>query len=132
MDAFTTAYILTALWSSTDNSDPETGGEPLDANYTQGDIAPETLGRMIADCERFQAANAATIEAAISTGEVRYGPDFDEYGRAGHDFWLTRCGHGAGFWDGSWPEPYATTLTDAAQAYGSVDLYIGDDGLIYS
>jgi|TARA_R110000744_G_scaffold366338_1_gene475354 hypothetical protein len=27
---------------------------------------------------------------------------FIECERIGHDFWLTRNGHGAGFWDGDW------------------------------
>lgn len=50
--------------------------------------------------------------------------------QAGHDFWLTRNGHGSGFWDGGWPEPAATRLTDAAHAYGEFNLYVGDDGMI--
>ena len=127
LDAFTRAYIQTALWSSTDDD-----GTPLDQDYDEGDLAPETLARIVTDCARFQKEQAATIAAAIDTGEVRCGPDFDETERAGHDFWLTRNGHGAGFWDGAWPEPYATTLTNAAHAFGSFDLYVGDDGLIYA
>lgn len=130
MDDFTEAYIRTALWSSNDESD-ESGGQPLDRNYGPEDIAPETLAKMAADCERFQAENAETLSAAIETGEVVCGPDFDEMGRAGHDFWLTRNHHGAGFWDGDWPEPYATRLTDAAKAFRTVDLEVGDDGKIY-
>ena len=49
-------------------------------------------------------------------------------GRAGHDFFLTRCGHGAGYWDGDWPEPYAEILTKAAQAFCEVTPILGDDG----
>lgn len=118
MNAFTRAYIACALWSSMDNYDIETGGEPLDANYTADDIVPEALAQMVEDCEAFQADNAADI----ATGDVE---------RAGHDFWLTRNRHGAGFWDGDWPEDVGRRLTDAAHACGSVDLYVGDDGLVY-
>ncbi len=50
---------------------------------------------------------------------------------AGHDFWLTRNGHGAGFWDGDWPEPAATRLTASSKKYGEFNLYLGDDGKIY-
>lgn len=131
MDDFTEAYIRTALWSTNDESDPETGGEPLDSNYTAEDIAPNSVAKMTADCEKFQTDNADTLAAAIATGEVRCGPDFDAIGHAGHDFWLTRNGHGAGFWDGDWPEPHATQLDRAAKAFGDVTLYVGDDGLIY-
>ena len=49
---------------------------------------------------------------------------------AGHDFYLTRQGHGAGFWDGDWPT-YGDMLTRIAKGYGEADPYLGDDGLIY-
>ena len=53
--------------------------------------------------------------------------------QAGHDFWLTRNGHGPGFWDR--PEIYgeekAQELSALAETFGVVDLYVGDDGRIY-
>lgn len=49
----------------------------------------------------------------------------------GHDFWLTRAGHGAGFWDGDLPEELGERLTQASKAAGNREPYIGDDGLIY-
>ena len=49
---------------------------------------------------------------------------------AGHDFWLTRCGHGAGFWDRGVGET-GERLTKAAEKFGNVDLCVGDDGKIY-
>ena len=119
LDTFTSAYISCALWSSTDNANDQ-GGEPLDANYSKDDIAPETLDRMISDCAQFQADHGDLF------ANHRSGAD-----RAGHDFWLTRNRHGAGFWDGDWNEPAATILTDASHAWGSFDLYVGDDGMIY-
>jgi hypothetical protein len=41
------------------------------------------------------------------------------YEPAGFHLWLTRNRHGAGFWDGDWPEPFATKATEWAHAYGS-------------
>lgn len=117
-DAFTDAYIECALWSSTDNSDPETGGDPMDDNYDVCDIAPETLASMVADCAAFQAENANDMAELDAQ-------------RCGHDFWLTRNHHGAGFWDRGYG-PIGDRLTKAAHAYGSVDLYIGDDGKIHA
>jgi hypothetical protein len=124
LDEFTEAYIEAALWSSNDDNE-----DPLDANYFSDDIDPDTMRKMRADCAKFQRENAADIaagpvEGAAGSGE--YGPE----ARAGHDFWLTRNGHGAGFWDGDWPEPAATRLTDAAHAFGEVNLYVGDQGKI--
>jgi len=116
LDAFTRAYIEAALWSSTDWSD-ESGGEPLDKNYSVGDIDDATLDKMIADCADFQERFGELIGS--------------ETEQAGHDFWLTRNGHGAGFWDGDWEEPAATELTEGSKEYGEFDLYIGDDGAIH-
>ena len=117
MDPFTTAYIEAALWSSTDESD-DSGGHPLDDNYGIENLSPETLASILNDCTAFQRDHANDIG--------------DELERAGHDFWLTRNGHGAGFWDGDWPDDVGQRLTEASDVYGSVDLYIGDNDLIYS
>ncbi len=119
LDSFTRQYMETALWSSTDESRDD-GGDPLDKNYSIDDIAPETRAKMIADCADFQERFGDVIVAG--------GADFE---RAGHDFWLTRNGHGAGFWDGDWPEPQATELTNASKEYGEFYLYVGDDGEIH-
>lgn len=118
LDRFTEAYIECALWSSTDNSDDQ-GGAPLDDNYGLDDIAEETLLQAKEDCEAFQRDNWDDIERSRESLE-----------QAGHDFWLTRNGHGAGFWDRGLGD-VGERLTKASKVYGSVDLYIGDDGKIY-
>ena len=48
----------------------------------------------------------------------------------GHDFWLTRNGHGAGFWDRGLGD-VGDRLTDIAHGFGECDLYAGDDGRVY-
>lgn len=123
MDKFTEGYITCALWSSMDNSDESTGGEPLDANYSIDDIHPDTLAMMFAECHQFRADNQVNLEDI----EEEHGAT-DK--RNGHDFWLTRNGHGAGFWDRGYGE-VGQRLTDAAHVWGSVDLYVGDDGMIH-
>lgn len=125
---FFKSYVGAALWSSTDDD-----GEPLDDGRDDSDVAPETLESMRQDCARFYAANSESIhcdDAPLSNEDG--GIAAREADMAGYDFWLTRCGHGAGFWDGDWPEPAASSLTKAAEAFGNVDLYVGDDGLIYA
>lgn len=91
IDKFTEAYVECALWAE---------GISLD------DLAPGVMARMAADCRAFYTAHESMIAL--------------EPERAGHDFWLTRNRHGAGFWDGDWPEPAATVLTKAAHAFGEV------------
>ena len=124
LDNFTKAYIEAALWSSTDDA-----GEPLDNG--EHELAPETEAKMLADCERFQSEQSKYLETDYRS-QARASGECAVEESAGHDFWLTRCGHGAGFWDGDWEEPAATKLTEASKTFGNVDLYIGDDGLIYS
>jgi hypothetical protein len=108
LDRFTVSYIE-ALWSSMDE---------MDANYGISDLAPETLERKKADCATFQQQNWDDIQ--------------DDVARAGHDFWLTRNHHGAGFWDGDWPEDVDEKLTEASHSWGEVDLCVGSDGRIHS
>lgn len=120
LQSFTNAYIEAMLWSSTDDED-----EPLDRNYDALDIAPEAMERIEADCARFYEAFAYRDDFECTRS--RYTADE----QAGHDFWLTRNGHGAGFWDGDWLEPFATEATDACKEYGELWPYVGDDGLIY-
>lgn len=113
LDSFTRSYIETALWASTDEL-----GDPLDM-YGLDEIDPACLAEMIQDCLDFQLQDNYAELATDGTDE-----------RAGHDFWLTRNGHGAGFWDGGWK--HGDELTAMSKPYGSFDLYVGDDGLIYS
>jgi hypothetical protein len=123
LDEFTQAYIEAALWSSNDDSTPE-GGEPLDANYGIEDIDPDSLAKMSADCQRFQEENAADLALYDS-------PRWTAEELGGHDFWLTRNGHGAGFWDRDClPKEAGKRLTDAAHKCGEVYLYVAD-GAIY-
>jgi hypothetical protein len=125
LDPFTRAYIEAALWSTNDESD-ESGGEPLDANYTVSDIAPSTMVAIVHDCLDFQKRFGALIEDDES-------PEIEKWGRwklAGHDFWLTRNDHGAGFGDGNFPK-HDAELRKAARSYGNVDLYVSD-GVIHA
>lgn len=110
---FLDAYIAAALWSSSDDNDI-----PMNEIYGAGDLSGDLMAQMIDDCAAFLA---------------RAGLHADDMAQAGHDFWLTRNGHGTGFWDR--PEVYGDEkgleLTALAESFGPVDLYVGDDGRIY-
>lgn len=116
-DEFVGAYLECALWSSCGED-----GKSLDDSFDVDDIAPETRRAAETDCADFWRRHGW-----ILSRDVR---------RGGFDFWLTRNRHGAGFWDGDWRESFddraiEKRLTDAAHEFGSVDLYIGDDGKIH-
>lgn len=124
LDIFTRAYLECMLWSTSDESDPETGGEPLDVHYTIDNIAPEALKAAIRECRAFQVETLDYLMPAYES-DMPYGPD-----QAGHDFWLTRNGHGAGFWDRNLGAT-GERLTKSAHTFGELSPYVGDDGLIY-
>ncbi len=123
LDEFTRAYCETMLWSE---NDLDTGA-PLDHDHGIADIDPDTLADIIADCAAFQRDNAAHLHPDNC---LKYGPDFGPAGRAGHDYWLTRNGHGAGYWDGAWAEPAASALTEAAKRAGCRTPYVADGRVV--
>jgi hypothetical protein len=112
IDKVVTAYLACALWSSTDMD-----GSSLDDSYDIDDISTE--GRREAEevCRDFVQANAELLEG-LSPEQV------------GHDFWLTRNRHGAGFWDRGLGAR-GKALTEAAQVYSGCDITVGDDGKLY-
>ena len=118
MDDFTRAYIECALWSSTDDD-----GRPLDDGEHY--LSAQAHTKMETDCASFQRENAELLaELAPAL------PHDNAEQEAGHDFWLTRNGHGTGFWDRGLGD-LGKRLSVASEAYGEADLYLGDDGLIH-
>ena len=110
---FLRGYLDCALWSSTGDDD-----EPLDDVYNLSDIADAAMKQAVDECKAFYDANEDDIG--------------DEWSKAGHDFWLTRNGHGAGFWEtDDWPEEAGVRMTDASKAAGERNLYAGDDDRLY-
>jgi hypothetical protein len=116
LSKFVLAYLECALWSSTEEDET-----PMDKNHTISDFSEEAIAKAESDCANFQA----------KAGDLLSGYPSDQ---AGHDFWLTRNRHGAGFWDrgGKYTtEENERKLTDIAHSMGETWIYTGDDGLIY-
>ena len=121
LDEFTRGFIEALFFSETGESEDEALQE-----VTFEELAPAALGKIQADCAAFVKNNQSDLAAAR-----KQKPDDCTALRAGADFYYTRNRHGAGFWDGGWPEPYDESLTQAAHAYPELNLYRGDDQLIY-
>jgi len=107
-------YLICALWSSTDDD-----CDPLDDNYSICDINNESMEKMRAESNSFVDSQYSILKYANVIAE-----------QCGHDFWLTRNGHGAGFWDRGLGNA-GDKLTTACEAFGSCDLMIGDDNQLY-
>lgn len=112
-------YVHAALWSSVNIDNEEE--EFLDENYSIDDIDEGVLKRMVIDIHNFIKENDDAIKQSGMSDE-----------QLGHDLWLTRNGHGAGFWDRGYDEVISEKLTSAAMKMGGFDLYVGDDGKLHS
>lgn len=110
---FIDAYIECLLWSSLDDNN-----EPLDSHYTFDDLSPQSVSRISCECSRFLWI-AGYYNINLSGLEAQ----------AGHDFWLTRNGHGTGFWDR--PEVYgkenARLLSIMSDCFGMCAVFVSDD-----
>lgn len=125
-------YITAALWSTNDESD-ESGGEPLDKNYGPSDVDPATVRKMRADIVKFLRENKKAVNAYTTHRQhSREHGNVWEY--LGHDLWLSRNGHGTGFWDRNYDgeDWIGEQLDKAAHKLGESYLYVGDDGRIYA
>lgn len=120
---FITAYLECAMWSSHAFDDEGTAQESLDQKYEFDDIDPESMEAAQKECVSFIEGIATTLRHAI--GRNRY-----TMAGAGHDFWLTRNHHGAGFWDRGLGAA-GESLSRWAKSYGEKNLIVGDDGKLY-
>jgi hypothetical protein len=113
---FVEAFLECALWSSTD-CDENGEGSPLDENYDTGDFDEKLLAELTKDCADFVESNLEDLSEL-------------DAGQCGHDFWLTRNGHGTGFWDRGLGE-LGERLSKACKPYGGVDL-VAQEGKVVS
>lgn len=125
LPAFTRDYITAAFWTDAtvdmwgdglpeerERQIVDSNGDPLD-DFAKLDAV--SLQKMVDDCEEFMEGNTAELaEYEERTGYT-----------GGCDFWLTRNGHGAGFWDRG-VGALGAGLTIAAKAFG--DQSLGTDG----
>lgn len=110
-------YIVSAMWSTLDISDLY---EYMDERYDIEDMDEETLAGMKTELFEF----IDKYYHLVDPTDVN--PTMEHFV---HDFWLTRNGHGSGYWDGDYKN--GEELSKAADEYGAVCLYVGDDNKIY-
>ena len=85
IDTITLHYFECALWSSSDDD-----GEWLDYGHDISDISPEARTQARDDVSNF----VGLLQREGINWQDAMAPE-----QFGHDFWLTRNGHGAGIWD---------------------------------
>ena len=118
LEYFTHGYIACSLDDLLADSGEE--DDRMVGDFESGDFGIGTREKMEEDCRKFFDANYGLLKSLVGTRLSSHG----------HDFWLTRNGHGAGFGDRGYGEA-GDKLSEAADAFGVCDLYAGDDGLLY-
>ena len=92
--------------------------KPFDSFVTE-DLEGDSKVQAYIDIKKFiQLAGKEAVEEAIGDQGLF---------RLGMDIWLTRNGHGSGFFDHSYDDDNEKKLMDAGRSLKSVDLYITDD-----
>ena len=120
-NGFLDQYLGTALWSSSylDENDEM---QDMDREFSIDDFAQDAIELATKDCEKF---------IGLVPTKFLIDLDDDEITQIAHDFWLTRNGHGAGFWDGDYEPETEKVLMEAVKEFKECNVCIGDDKLLY-
>lgn len=133
-EEFVKAYKWAMLWANCYAEDPENPGhavalaERMDLDPDISDFTSAAGILMEEECEDFlnYQTNSGTVGDLVQNLHESGVYSWD---RAGHDFALTRNGHGAGYWDRGLGDA-GDILTEAAHTYGEAWCWLDDDGVI--
>lgn len=104
-------YLAAALWT-VDDTDEEFEGKTID------DISDRSKEKAKIEIEWFVKSAGKYLDK-LSDDLI------------GHDLWLTRNGHGTGFWDRGYNEKIEDLLVHLCEILGNADIYIGNDNKVY-
>jgi len=91
-------YLHCALWT-----------EELDS-FQLEDIHAKSVTQALADCNKF-VEKAGSLLDNLTEEQI------------GHDFWLTRCHHGSGFWDKNLPNNVGKLLTEICHEFKELNVF---------
>lgn len=139
-DSVLSGYLETALWSEFDwdGLEGDSGNpDPLDRSYDCDDFSDYAKQQAWNDCRQL----VAILQNTPCSGDYDNLYDAADHlqgdGRIGHDFWLTRNGHGAGFWDGDYVDQetgidYGDLITEIVRHnFKGLDIYPDCDGRLH-
>ena len=120
-DRFVHHYKVAALFTEIDDDNT-----PLDSLYNTTDICPESNRLIRHSCAQFCVEALDDLRSAVKCEGF-------SWEMAAHDFWLTRNGHGAGFWDRGLRET-GDRLSEMARNFGGshVEVGSGDEAHVLS
>lgn len=107
-------YLECLFWADQDELGDNKGIE---------DLNPQDLEKIKKDIKDFYLMSYKILIRVVSR-DIYF-----KWEHVGHNFWLTRNGHGTGFWDRGLGDD-GESLTKICEKFGPVWSYIGNDGKI--
>jgi hypothetical protein len=112
---FRYGYVEALIWQDMDDEVSAMHGECFDAFDDASALA------IMKECDDFSTGENFDLIAQAIELDTGY-----TWAQAGHDFALTRNGHGAGFWDRGLGV-IGEKLSDAARVYGDTEVWLDEE-----
>jgi hypothetical protein len=142
-------YLEAAIWTEEERLKDEYESNKPSDEYDDPDDYEDTTEKIVKQSnqqpsQQFQGFSVADIDPdsriqayvdikkfILTVGDAAASEAIDDQGlkRLGMDIWLSRNGHGSGFFDHSYENE--EILMGTARNLGGVDLYLGDDNKLY-
>ena len=122
--ATVSGYLETAGWLvSWHDGHPEDNEIGYEGDHREGPFSDESYDHAEQALQDF-------VDALDDPNDVIVYVDSMGYEQLGHDLWLTRNGHGAGFWDRGLGA-LGDRLTEAARSLGEAMAYVDTDDVVH-
>lgn len=110
-------YLEAALWTE----EERLGQEYDDLDFNVHNFTEDAEIDVYEDIRKFISVLSEKTIAFLKADGI-------EPSQIGHDLWLTRNGHGAGFWDRGLDEEITKDIMDSVKNLKELNLFVGDDG----
>lgn len=129
IDAIVDGYLDCQLWAGLDmDRDNDGNSPPLNTHYDRDDISPEYVEKIRQELTQVVLDHPLAVRMYLNSRHTRQLTH--DSASFGHEFYLTREHHGAGFWDRGLGD-LGDYLTDIAHTYGEAEqLYDNGEGIL--
>lgn len=140
-------YIEAALWTEEEKLKEDRETIEIDRNFDDEDDETDEMERFVRLNSNYQTKSIESFSREdiednslikayqdikqfinLAGPAVDYAVGEKGYEQLGHDFWLSRNHHGAGFFDHSYDDDEEKILMDASHKLGEIYIYINDSG----
>jgi hypothetical protein len=141
-------YLACALWTEEEELNPLPDEPEDDEDDYDDEDEMDRLVRTTANPQVQQQHQGYTVDSFTDDSKIQAYLDIKKFlglageeavwymvadqgfERLGHDIWLTRNHHGAGFFDHSFDDEIEQPLINAGHALGEIQIHVNDDGML--